>query len=185
MKVFLSVLPLVALGYLTMALIFLARRKAGYSHVQHTISEIGEVGAPDQRLVAFAVFLPVGLALAFVGLLLRGHSQACALACSIAVGYIVAAFFPCDPGSPTSGSARQGVHNLGGAVEYIGGGFSLVVLGEHLAPILRLAGFLVLGAAVALTVLPSGLLRGLVQRVAEVALFASASYVAWVVASGT
>ena len=44
----------------------LAPRKAGYSHVMHTISEIGELGARDQRFVALGLFLPVGLCLLFV-----------------------------------------------------------------------------------------------------------------------
>lgn len=60
-----------AAGYLALMISGLARRKPGYRHLVHTISELGEVSAPDQRFVAFAVFLPVGLALLHAILLLK------------------------------------------------------------------------------------------------------------------
>src|SRR5262245_44964023 len=126
MKVFFGVLPLVALGYLAVALAFLGAWTAGYKHLRHTISAIGEAGAPDQGFVAFGLFLPLGLAFAALGFALRAHPYAASLAYCIAAGYSVAAFFPCDPGSPVSGSPRQAAHNLGGAIEYIGGGLSLM-----------------------------------------------------------
>ena len=181
MRVFVSLLPLIALAYLGAVLAYLAPRKSGYSHLRHTISEIGEIGAPDQRLVAFGLFLPVGLAFALLGFFLRTNPFAASLACCIAAGYAAAAAFPCDPGSPVSGTARQVAHNLGGAIQYIGGGLSLLALSERLVPELRVAAYLVLGSAFLLTVMPSGGVRGLAQRVAEVALFGCASYVAWVV----
>lgn len=181
MRLLLGALPLVALAYLVVALAWLAPRKVGYSHLHHSISEIGETGAPDQRFVAYGLFLPIGLEFAFVGFALRDHAQASTLAYCVAAGYVVAAFFPCDPGSPVFGSWRQGVHNLGGAVEYVGGGFSLVALGESLIPMLRPAGFVVLGALIAITVLPASLFRGLVQRVAEIVLFTGVAITAWVV----
>lgn len=185
MRLLLGLLPLAALGFLFAALVLLAPRKPGYSHVRHSISELGETGAPDQRLVAFGVFLPIGLALAFVALVLRDHAQAAAFAACVAAGYVIAAFFPCDPGSPMYGSLRQGVHNLGGAVQYVGGGFSLMALSESLGPALRFVGFVVLGAVAALTFLPSGSsVRGLVQRVAEGVLFVAIAWVAWVSSAG-
>ena len=61
-----AVATALAASYLFAALVALATREAGYSHVRHTISEIGESGAPDQRLVAFALFLPIGLVAAIV-----------------------------------------------------------------------------------------------------------------------
>lgn len=185
MRLLLGVLPLAALGFLAAALLYLAPRKPGYSHVRHSISELGETGAPDQQLVAYGVFLPIGLVFAFVALVLREHAQAAALAASVAAGYVVAAFFPCDPGSPMQGSVRQGVHNVGGAVEYVGGGFSLMALSESLGPILRYGGFVVLVAVAALTFLASGSsVRGLVQRVAECVLFVAIAWVAWVSSAG-
>jgi hypothetical protein len=174
------IVTLIAVTYLFAGLFALAPRKAGYSHVRHTISEIGEAGAPHQRLVAWALFLPVGLLLLLVAYPLRPVSPpAAALALCLAVGYLGAAAFPCDPGSPVSGSARQALHNLAGAVEYIGGGFALLVLAEHLGQPFKLAGFVVLGTALALSFVPSGSVRGLVQRVAEVCLFGGLALAVW------
>ena len=101
----------IAAAYLFAGLAALAPRKAGYSHAKHTISEIGEAGARDQRVVALGLFLPVGLALLLVAFLVRPASApTAALALSIAIGYIGAAAFPCDPGSPLSGTPRQALH---------------------------------------------------------------------------
>ena len=175
-----SALVVLAAAYLAVSLIVLAPKKAGYRHVQHTISEIGEIGAHHQRWVAFGLFLPVGLLLLLVAYLARSiFEPSAALALCVAVGYVVAAFFPCDPGSPTSGSARQAVHNLGGAVEYLGGGFALMAIAEPLGPIFKIAGFVVLGSAIALTLLPGTSVRGLIQRVAEFVLFAALAASVW------
>ena len=137
----------IAATYLLASLLALAPRKSGYSHLKHTISEIGESGAPNQRLVAFGVFLPVGLILLLVAYLVRPSSTAAAaaaaaaaLALSIAIGYLGAAAFPCDQGSPMSGTPRQALHDLAGAAEYFGGGFALMVLAESLDRPFRLAG---------------------------------------------
>ena len=70
-----------------------------------------------------------------------------------------------------SGPIGQTLHNLAGAVEYIGGGVGLVVVSESLGPSFRTSGLVVLGSAVAMTVAPSSRVRGLVQRVAECCLF--------------
>lgn len=172
----------IAALYLFVALIVLAPRKSGYSHIRHSISEIGEAGAPDQRFVAFGLFLPVGLALLLVAWLLRpALPAATALALCIAIGYLGAAAFPCDPGSPLSGTARQALHNLAGGVEYIGGGFAFMAISGTLGQPFKLAGFIVLGAAVAISVVP-GHVRGLVQRIAEVCLFGGLAWAAWRVA---
>lgn len=163
----------VAALYLTVCLAGFARKKPGYAHRRHTISELGEVGAPHQRVLALGVFLPVGLLLLVAAYLLQPVSAAEAvLALCISIGYLVAAAFPCDPGSPVSGSARQAVHNLGGAVEYIGGGAALLALNETHGLPFKAAAFIVFGATALLTVLPTSSVRGIVQRVAEVCLFA-------------
>jgi hypothetical protein len=170
----------IAAAYLFAGLVALAPRKAGYSHLRHTISEIGETGARDQRVVALGLFLPVGLAMLLVAWLLRPASlPAAALASCIAIGYIGAAAFPCDPGSPLSGTPRQALHNLAGAVEYVGGGFALVNLGRELGEPFKLAGFTVLAAAVGLSVVPANAGRGILQRVAEACLFGGVAFAAW------
>ena len=80
-------LPLLALGFLSTTLIVLGRRKPQYSHVIHTISELGEVGAPNQRLVAWGVFFPVGLVLLPISYLFHSSFPAvAALAGCVAAG---------------------------------------------------------------------------------------------------
>ncbi len=170
----------IAATYLFASLVALAPRKAGYSHIKHSISEIGEVGAPNQRFVALGLFLPIGLVLLLVAYLVRPVSPAAAaLALCIAIGYIGAAAFPCDPGSPLSGTARQALHNLAGAVEYIGGGFALMTLADNFGRPFKAAGFVVLGTAIALSVLPSNSVRGIIQRIAETCLFGGLALAVW------
>jgi len=179
------ILPLAALGLLVTGLVVLAPRKRDYSHVVHTISELGEVGAPDQRLVAWSVFFPVGLLLLPITYRFQSSAPAVAtLAGSIAAGYLIAALFPCDPGSPVSGTLRQGIHNLGGAVEYLGGGLSLFWAAERFGFVFRVLGFVVVGVAFALTVLPSTSSRGLVQRIGEACLFGALTSLVWLATRG-
>ncbi|MFT3896923.1 MAG: DUF998 domain-containing protein [Thermomonas sp.] len=171
---------IIAATYLFGAMLVFAPRKPGYSHVRHTISEIGETGARDRRFVAFGVFLPVGLLLLLVAWFVCPASPpVAALALCIAVGYLGAALFPCDPGSPVSGSARQGVHNLAGAVEYIGGGFALMTIARESGQPYRLAGFIVLGVAIGLSIVPARAGRGILQRIAEASLFGCLGLAAW------
>ena len=165
------VLTLLATGFFLVSLLFLATRKPGYSHLRHTISELGEVGAPDQRLVAFGMFLPIGVLLLVAAFLMRSNEPHSLLALCIGVGYVVATFFPCDPGSPVTGTTRQSVHNLGGAVEYIGGAFALWKLGESLGLPFQVAAFVVFSAALFLSIPEAGPIRGLIQRLAEACLF--------------
>ena len=175
-----TALTLLAAAYLFASLLVLAPRKDGYRHLKHTISEIGEWGSPHKRFVAMGLFMPVGLMLLLVALLVRPASPAtAALAGCIAAGYIGAALWPCDSGSPMTGSARQALHNLAGAIEYIGGGFTLTVLSETLGQPLRIVGFVVLATAVALSVLPAHAGRGAVQRVAEACLFGGLAFAVW------
>lgn len=179
-----SVVTAISAIYLFVSLFALAPRKPGYSHVKHSISELGEVGAPDQRFVAIGLFLPIGLALLLVAYLVRPVSQVvAALALCIAIGYIGAAIFPCDPGSPSSGTMRQNLHNIAGGVEYVGGGFALLTLAERFGQPFRIAGFIVLGATIALSVLTSNSFRGLIQRIAEFCLFGGLGLAVWLVST--
>lgn len=167
-------MAMTALGalYLAGSVSVLGRRTKGYNQVRDTISELGEVGAPHQRAVAIGVFLPMGLTLLGVAGLLHGTSNpAAVLAACLSFGYLVAAVFPCDPGSPISGTPRQAVHNLGGAVQYIGGGAALWALASTGGVLFRPLGLVVFAAAALLTALPAWRFRGLVQRIAEAALF--------------
>jgi hypothetical protein len=175
-----TVLTAIAATYLFAALLYFAPRKARYNHIKHTISEIGEIGAPDQRFVALGLFLPIGLLLLFVAYLVHVTSPAAAaLALCIAAGYTGAAVFPCDRGSPLSGTLRQAAHNLAGAVEYVGGGFALLRLAESLGQPFKLAALVVLGAAIALSLVPSNSVRGIIQRIAEACLFGALAMAVW------
>lgn len=166
--------------YLFGALFVVGARRPGYSQIRHTISELGELGAPQQRLVAFGVFLPVGALLALVAYLLRPFEQASAtLALCISIGYLVAAVFPCDPGSPLWGTPRQVLHNLGGAIEYAGGALALWRIGESLGQPFRAAGLIVGGAAIALSIQSFAPVRGLIQRFAECCLFGGLTLSIW------
>ena len=157
---------------LAACIVFFARRRDGYSHLRQTISELGERGSADGRLVSLGVFLPVGIVLAAVAVSERSASDAtAALAGAIAVGYCGAAVFPCDPGSPLQGSSSQGIHNLAGGVEYIGGALALWKLGAQSGALFH-ALAVVVAAAVAFLSFPAfASWRGGVQRVGELALF--------------
>jgi len=171
-------------SYLFICLARLGSSKPGYSHLAHTISELGEWGAPHQRFVALGVFLPLGLGLLGVALAVKATSlPVAALATCIALGYLGAAAFPCDPGSPMLGSGRQALHNLAGAIEYAGGACAFMVIAEELSPVFQYAGFLVFAATIAISVLPSKGIRGLIQRVAELTLFGGLAWAAWMVSA--
>ncbi len=173
-------LALIACACLLLAIVGFAAHRPDYSHFKNTISELGEAGATNARLVSFGVFLPVGVTLLLVAVLARAvEVNAALLAVCMGVGYAVAAIFPCDPGSPVSGSPRQAVHNLGGGVEYFGGALALWRLSEVHGSFFHVAALTVAVAGVALTIPSLPGIRGLVQRVAEVALFACLSLALW------
>ena len=100
-----------------------------YSHIRNTISELGEYGAPLSPLVSFGFFLPAGV-LVWIALYLAYPfcsnntltSVGIMAFASLGFGYVMSAFFPCDPGSPLFGSWRQHAHNIAGFVEYLGTG---------------------------------------------------------------
>jgi hypothetical membrane protein len=163
----------IAAVYLMLASIVLGAARADFSHRRQTLSELGETGAPRARLVAWGVFLPVGLVLSWVALASFAREPlVAALALSIAAGYLGAAFFPCDPGAPLRGSRRQQLHNLAGALEYLGGALALVCLARaQRSPLQLIAAFLVMVAMVGLALPIFARVRGALQRVAEAALF--------------
>ena len=175
---FLLVIILVA--FLATRVIVFGYLRPGYSHRRDTLSELGEAGAPRGKLVSYTVFLPVGLGLLLCAWMLRpGAPPAMYLALCVAIGYVGAAFFPCDPGSPMQGSARQTVHNLAGGVQYIGGAVALWQLsatgGLLFQGLAALAGF----GALILSLPEFRPVRGAVQRVAELALFGGLALASW------
>lgn len=166
-----TLVGLAAMLLLTAA-VFARALHSGYRPVRHTISELGAHGTRSSRLVSLGVFLPVGLLLALAAHLANATApQAALLAAFIAIGYLSAAVFPCDVGSPMTGSTRQYLHNLGGAVEYVGGAYALYALyGSHGEPY-RIAATVVLIALVGISI--DNAIRGLIQRIAELTLFAT------------
>ncbi|MDJ0812513.1 MAG: DUF998 domain-containing protein [Woeseiaceae bacterium] len=164
------VLSLIAPVYLGIAVVVAASRRPAYSHFRNTISELAEFGSEYTASVSFGVFLPVAIMLGIVALLVGPtNPPIAALALSIAIGYGVGAIFPSDPGSPMIGSSRQAVHNLGGAIEYLGGALSLFWIAETSGPAFRVLGFVV--AASAILVSFESPVRGAIQRIAESCLF--------------
>lgn len=162
--------------YLLVAIVGFGMRRSDYSHMANTISELGEFGGDDSLLVSWGVFFIVGaMSAALSAALIRSREHAAAmLAGCIAIGYLVAAFFPCDPGAPSMGSGRNTIHMWGGAVEYFGGAAALFWMAwcsrSGRAPFLAAAA-LVLFASIALSLPAFHDVRGLVQRCAETWLF--------------
>ena len=160
--------------YLGLGIIYFGLRKKDYSHLKHTISELGENGSRDEMRVGYGLFLPVGIGVLIPALLFSTNNIISGVSFSISIGYLIAAFFPCDPGSPTSGSWKQQVHNLGGFVEYVGSIYFLMKsegTGLTIFSIsIKSLAFIVLGCTVALSI-PGFKWRGLAQRLAELLLF--------------
>lgn len=174
-----------ALGLIVGIAIF-SRRRDDYSNVRNTISELGETGSADERRVGFGLFLPIGLAMAGISALTLiggGDFGIALLAGCIAAGYLGAAFSPCDPGSPMVGSTKQSIHNLFGGVQYLGGAVALFRLSEQMGNVLLVAAIIVGVGLVAIT--PPSPVRGLIQRLAEAALFGGLIYALANSASGS
>lgn len=167
------ILSIVATAWLFFGVIYFGAKKPGYSHLRHSISELGEFGSQYMKGVNFGIFLPVGLLLMVIPFLDGFHGFRAGLAASISIGYIVAAFFPCDPGSPTTGSYRQQVHNLGGFIEYAGGAFALIRSGEQDLSFYginyKVFGYIIIPCIILISI-PSNPLRGIIQRIAELVL---------------
>jgi len=172
-------LAITATLYLFVSIVFAGKRKPGYDHLRHTISELAEHGSRYTKQVSYGVFLPVAIALGLIACFVRpSHPPIATLALSIAIGYGLGAMFPCDHGSPATGSARQGIHNLGGGIEYIGGALSLLWIGESGWLGFQFAGVLV-GVSAFLLVFESRV-RGIIQRVAELCLFLGLVSALWI-----
>jgi len=173
------IIALAVTAYLIAGILYYGYKKSGYDHFKHTISELGETGTPWEKQVGFGLFLPVGIGLLVIAFTHWDHEIVRGLSVCLAVGYLVAAFFPCDKGSPSSGSRKQQVHNLGGFIEYAGSIFFLVKAGEYDLGILginfKIIGYIVI-VCVIITSIPGNPVRGLAQRVAELLLFGALIY---------
>jgi hypothetical protein len=164
--------------YLLAGIVYFGNKKPSYNHLEHTISELGEKGSRYEQKVSYGLFLVVGILLFVVSAYLYVTSsieliqQYSYLIACVAIGYSVAGFFPCDVGSPINGTTRQTVHNIGGFVEYAGGGYFILLIarGEENTILLDVA-YLLFTCAILMSLHFLSQWRGLIQRVAEISLF--------------
>jgi len=183
--------PVAAVGALFVLLLCLlgALGYPGYSHVAQFMSELGARGAPNEMWVRFLGFLPAGLLLCFFAWLARGALPGSGLATlgfigigTFAAGYVVAAFFPCDPGCrPTIASFSQIIHTAAGLAGYLMapiGMLALAIAARRWPDASRLSAAGFLSAAVSAiglaTLSPESPYVGLSQRLIE------ASVLSWV-----
>jgi hypothetical protein len=107
-----------------------------YDHARDFISELGASGAPNADLVSWYGFLPTGVVqIAFAALALRVLPRSNLTVIGLlgifffAIGYVGAAFFPCDAGCrPDDPSFSQTMHNFTGLAGYLGAPLFMAVL---------------------------------------------------------
>ncbi len=167
----------------------------GYRASTQYISELGAIGAPYGQVVSLGTFLPAGVLLMLACLALtsrlpstRAARFGLAMVALIGLSWVVAAFAPCDAGCPAEGTPRQALHNLGGAIGYIGSGVGLFVLAGALrkagATVARVAltaacGLVLLVGLVAMATPQMAPVRGSLQRVMELTASAWILAAAW------
>jgi len=165
----------------------------GYSHVSQFISELGARGSPQEWGVRLAGFLPLGiLLLAFCWFAYAALPRSSGTTLGLvglalyAVGYLVAAAYPCDLGCrPEKPSTSQVIHNVGGLLGYLVAPAFLLALARAAntwpgAGRLSFVGYAAAGLAFVglLTLSPTSPVAGLSQRLLEFAVLA------WVVYCG-
>jgi hypothetical protein len=165
--------------FLIVGVLIFARRRKHYSHLRDTISELGESGCNDSARVAYGLFLPIAiLQFATAAAIWNSDHRVAMLALCIGIGYLIAVIAPCDPGSPVSGSTRQGLHNLGGAIEYFGGALSFWNLAQESSSLFFYCGWIVVSGTIAVSI-PKSPWRGLFQRLVEITLFGGLIFGCW------
>lgn len=162
-----------------------------YSHASQFISELGATGAPNGRIISLAGFLPAGaLIIAFAFFAWRSLPRSVATSFGMvgivlfALGYLVAAFFPCEGDCrSTEPTLSQAIHNLFGLAGYLAAPLSLFALGWQArrwarATHLSVLGFMGSGLALLglLFLSPDFRYVGVAQRVLE------GSVLAWILA---
>lgn len=181
MSVMLTALLAIAVAVIPVA--WFAKRRAGYSHIRQTISELGETGARDAKQVAIFAFAPAGHAIwLFVAALASAvpeftHGAGLWLFAMLGAGYVGAAMFPCDPGAPLLGTWRNNAHNLVAGLGYFGAVAGVIELGramegvpalQSIADMSRVAGQAAFFGVFLLSF--ESPLRGLIQRIVEAVL---------------
>ena len=156
--------------YSIFMLAVLGPRRSGYSHVRHTISELGATGNSIGTIVSYGYFLPVGIGMTIIARC-QPNDAVALLAGSLAVGYVGSAFFPIDDGAPLIGSWRNSMHSLVGACQLGGSIIAFSGLGnEYGFPYNVFSGIII--TFVFVLYLPRVReIRGLHQRVMELGTF--------------
>jgi hypothetical protein len=156
--------------------------------VRHTISELGEVGSPVAVDAAVGFVAIGGLVWLFLASVASTSSlvppDALWLLSLVGVGYVGGGVFACDRGAPALGTTGNTVHVVCGVLEYVGAAAAFAVLSREAAwasitPVLSYATPVVLVCLWGISI-PHPL-RGLVQRVAEVLIFAGLALIGVVV----
>ena len=174
-----------------------AALKVDYSHISQYISELNATDSAWGWQIGFLGFLPLGLLGAVLLLVvapparLQGMSRVgCWLLIAEPIAYIGSAFAPCDLGCPSTGSLSQNAHNIVSAATLPITTLGLVFLSwnSRLAPVQRV-GWLVLAVSFitlyAFALVPDfAQWRGLLQRLAEGALYGSLCIISWKVLAG-
>jgi hypothetical protein len=181
------VLAVVTAAIAAVVPIYFGRRKPGYSHIRHTISELGEIGSPVGRSVSYIGFLATGISL-WLFLLVAAAAlphesmESFYLLSLVGAGYVGGALFRCDAGAPAAGSWRNALHNIFGGLEYIGavGAFATLRNSSFWSPLSDLSMY----AAGLVLVCLWGIsfphpFRGLVQRIAEATIFLGIVLMGW------
>jgi hypothetical protein len=161
-------------------------RKPGYSHLRHTISELGEMGSPIGKSVSYFGFIAIGVSLwlflIIAAKLLPSQSDVFFLLSLVGAGYVGGGIFRCDPEAPFIGSWRTALHNIFAALEYFGaaGAFLTLKRSEFWSPlseVMSYAGGIVFFCLAAIS-FPHPF-RGLIQRIAETIIFGGVVLIGW------
>jgi len=166
---------------------YFARLKPGYSHLRHTISELGESGSPIGMRVSYLGFVLIGLLVwAYLGvtaLVLPGNASGpLGFLALVGLGYVGGGVFRCDAGAPFLGSISNVLHNIFGAGEYLGAAAAFSLLRSNgywssLSDVLLFASGTIVFCLWGIS-FPHPF-RGLVQRVAESLIFGGIALMGW------
>ena len=166
--------------------IYYGSRKPGYSHLRHTISELGEVGSPVGRSVSYFGFIAIGISLwlflIIAATLLPNQSDVFFMLSLVGAGYVGGGLFRCDPEAPFIGSWRTTLHNIFGALEYVGAAGAFLTLERSafwspLSEVMSYGGGIVLFCLAGIS-FPHPF-RGLIQRIAETIIFVGVVLIGW------
>jgi len=161
--------------YLICAIVFYARKRHTYSHLKHTISELGELGSQYEKQVSYIIFLPVGIGcLAISFATYTSNHQAAFLSGAMGLSYLLSAIFPCDTGTPLSGTWKNTIHNIVGAACYVAMAYQLnELIDSHTNVFVDISLFLLCSFLLIFIIGFPKQVIGLAQRIAEASIFLS------------